>query len=78
MVKQFKYIWANPDILSGKPCIAGTRISVEMIVEWIFSGASIADIVKEYPHLTVEMVTEAIQYAARFMQNEIVIEVQQF
>jgi uncharacterized protein (DUF433 family) len=75
-MNQFKYISANPDILGGKPCITGTRISVDMVLEWLSSGASVNDIVGAYPHLNVEKVTEAIQYAARFMQNEIVIEVQ--
>ncbi len=76
MVNQFKHIISNPEVLNGKPCIAGTRISVELILEWASSGASVADIVKAYPHLSAEAVTEAIRYAARFTQNDIVIEVQ--
>ncbi len=68
-------IVSNPKILGGKPCVKGTRISVDMILEWIGSGATEADIVKNYPHLTVEAVREAVRYAARYLHNEIVIEV---
>ena len=45
----FTRIVSNPAILAGKPCIKGTRISVEMILEWVASGASRNDIVNSYP-----------------------------
>ena len=51
----------NPLILGGKPCIKGTRISVEFILELIMSGASIADIVKAYPHLPEIGVKQAVE-----------------
>jgi len=56
------HIVANPEILGGKPCVKGTRISVDVILEWIGSGATEADIVRSYPHLTVEAVREAARY----------------
>jgi uncharacterized protein (DUF433 family) len=71
---KFNQIVSIPGILNGKPCLKGTRISVQIILEWIASGASVKDIVLKYPHLSEEAVKEAIQYAARFMDNEIVIE----
>lgn len=71
----FLHISANPSILGGKPCIRGTRISVEMILEWMASGASIDDIVRNYPHLPKEAVIEAVQYAAGYLNNEVLIEV---
>jgi uncharacterized protein (DUF433 family) len=36
----FIRIISDPAILDGKPCVKGTRISVEMILEWVASGAS--------------------------------------
>jgi uncharacterized protein (DUF433 family) len=60
----------DPAILGGKPCIKGTRISVEMILEWIASGASRDDIVKSYPQLTSEDVQEALNFAAQSLGNE--------
>lgn len=70
----FKFIESTSGVLGGKPCIKGTRISVEMILEWIASGASIDDIIKRFPHLPKEGVQEAILYASKFMQNDITIE----
>jgi len=72
---RFSKIISNPEILGGKPCISGTRISVDIILEWIASGASIADIVKQYPYIEEIAVVQAIQYAAMFIKNEIFIEV---
>lgn len=70
----FHYIVSDPEILGGKPIIQGSRISVQLILEWIASGASIKDIVEEFPHLPYDGVKEAILYASRWMENEIVIE----
>ena len=75
MNTHFTRIVSNPEILNGKPCIAGTRISVDIILEWIASGASVSDIVRTYPHLSEEAVKEAIRYAAYYLQNDIMIEV---
>ena len=71
----FKYIESNPEILGGKPCIKGTRISVEFILELIASGGSLDDVVKAYPHLTKEGVQEAILYAAQFNKNEVLLRI---
>ncbi|MEM6842769.1 MAG: DUF433 domain-containing protein [Bacteroidota bacterium] len=71
----FDQITSDPDILGGKPCIKGTRISVELILEWVASGASVADIHASYNHLEKEAIRQAIQYAAHFMKNEIILEV---
>jgi uncharacterized protein (DUF433 family) len=69
----FDRIVSNPDILGGKPSVKGTRISVEFILELVASGASRDGIVRDYPHLTTEDVEQALRYAARFLQNEVVI-----
>jgi uncharacterized protein (DUF433 family) len=60
----FTRIVTDPGVLGGKPCIKGTRISVEIILELIASGASRDDIVRSYPQLTIEDVQEAINYVA--------------
>jgi uncharacterized protein (DUF433 family) len=57
-------ITSDAAILGGKPIIRGTRISVEIILEWIESGATRDDIVRKHPHLTVADVQQAIAYAA--------------
>ena len=67
----FDRIVSNPTILGGKPIIRGTRISVEMVMEWIASGASRDDILKSYPHLSTEDVQQVTSYAAQAVKNEV-------
>ena len=69
-------IISKSEILGGKPVIRGTRISVDIILELFASGADYADILAAYPHLTKEDVQAALRYASRFMQNEVVIELE--
>ncbi len=59
-----KLITQNPKILGGKLIIAGTRISVAVILEFLAGGMEIKEILKEYPFLTKEQLQAAIQYAA--------------
>lgn len=75
MHQPFPHIVSSPEILNGKPCIAGTRISVELILEWLGTGGTPETIARKHPLLTPELVMEAIRYAARFSKNEIVIEI---
>ena len=72
----FDRIVSNPEILGGKPCVRGTRISVEFILEMAASGASRDDIVRAYPHLTPDDVEEALRYAAHFLKNAVLISVE--
>ncbi len=59
----------------GKPCVRGTRISVEFILELLASGASQDDICGAYPQVTREGVSAAIKYAAESLKNDIVWDV---
>lgn len=68
-------IVSDPGILGGKPCIRGTRLSVEFILELLASGASETDIVAAYPQLSAEAVRAAVTYAAKGMKNEVVWDV---
>ena len=63
----------NPKILTGKPIIKGTRISVEFILELLSNGMSSHDIVREYPHLSKEDILAAINYAANVVKREEII-----
>jgi len=60
------FIRINHDvgIMGGKACITGTRITVGMILMLISEGATIDEILTEYPLLTSEDITEALRYAA--------------
>ncbi|MGD0900634.1 MAG: DUF433 domain-containing protein [Thermoguttaceae bacterium] len=67
----FSRIVCNPAVLGGKPCVKGTRISVEFILELVASGASRDDVLRAYPHLTGEDVGEALGYAVHFLENDV-------
>ncbi|MGN6248683.1 MAG: DUF433 domain-containing protein [Ginsengibacter sp.] len=71
---QFHFIKSDPGILNGKPVITGSRISVEMILEWLSTGGTVEKIYREYPHLPKGSVEEAILYASHFSKNEILLE----
>lgn len=60
---KYSQIISDPKILDGKPTIAGTRISVELILDRIASGMSIQEILNDYPHLTAQNIQAAISYA---------------
>jgi uncharacterized protein (DUF433 family) len=57
-------IISNPDIMMGKPVIAGTRITVEHILELLAGGRTIEQILEAHPHITFEDMRAALMYAA--------------
>lgn len=54
----------NPEIMGGKPCIRGMRVTVGTIVGLVASGNSAAEILNNYPYLEEEDVRQALAYAA--------------
>lgn len=54
----------DPNVMGGKPCIRGMRVTVGTIVGLVATGYSIPDILKAYPYLEEEDVREALAYAA--------------
>lgn len=67
------YIEQNPKVLAGKPCLKGTRISVELIIEEMADGASIDDLLGAYPFLTREQIRAALAFAAASLSAERII-----
>ena len=59
-----KRIEKCPDVLSGKPTIKGTRISVELIVGHLYGGWTEDDIIRSYSHITPEDIEACRQFAA--------------
>jgi uncharacterized protein (DUF433 family) len=62
----------DPNVCFGKPCIKGTRIWVSLILDFLASGNSEADILEAYPHLQPEDIRAAIAYAAELARERIV------
>jgi uncharacterized protein (DUF433 family) len=59
-----EYIIINPEIRFGKPCISGTRITVNDILNWLASGMSHEEILNDYPLLKKEHLLAALAFAA--------------
>ncbi len=62
----------NPNVCFGKPCIRGTRIWVSLILDFLASGASVPEILEDYPHLTDEDVRACIAYGAEMSRERYV------
>ena len=59
-----KRITFDPNVMGGKPCIRGLRVTVGTLVGLIATGYSIPDILKAYPYLEEKDIREALAYAA--------------
>jgi uncharacterized protein (DUF433 family) len=66
-------ISTDPAVMMGKPCIAGTRITVELILRKLGAGRSFADLLETYPKLTEGDLRAALAFAADYMQHETVL-----
>lgn len=62
-------ITVDPQVMGGKPCIRGMRVTVGMIVESIAAGRSIADLLADFPYLEEQDIREALSYAALLAQG---------
>jgi len=57
-------IQTDPSVMMGKPVVAGTRITVELLLEKLAAGESIEQMVEAHPRLTREAVLAALDYSA--------------
>ncbi|HEV2963620.1 MAG TPA: DUF433 domain-containing protein [Candidatus Angelobacter sp.] len=62
----------NPDICFGKPCIRGHRIWVSLILDFLASGASVVDILQDYPQLEESDIMACIAYGAEMSRERFV------
>lgn len=65
----FDRITQTPDIMGGKPCVKGTRVTAGMIVGEIGAGTSIDALLADYPYLERADVMQALRYAAWRVQE---------
>jgi len=65
------YIVSNPEIMMGKPVIAGTRITVELILEKLKAGESISQIKKLYPLLTEDKIKATLLWELKTILSEV-------
>jgi uncharacterized protein (DUF433 family) len=62
-------ITQNPQVMGGKPCIRGIRVTVGMLVGQIGAGRSIEELLTDYPYLEREDILQALRYAAWRMEE---------
>ena len=65
-------IQADPAIMMGKPVVAGTRITVELILEKLSAEETIDQILEAHPRLTREGVLAALSFAAQALRADVV------
>ncbi len=70
-VPGFDRITFDPNVMGGRACIRGMRITVSLILNLIANGMSVEEIVEAYPYLEPEDVRQALRYAAWLAEEAI-------
>lgn len=63
-METFDRITFNPNMMGGRACIRGMRVTVSLIMNLVANGMTPEQIIAEYPYLEEEDIRQAIQYAA--------------
>jgi uncharacterized protein (DUF433 family) len=63
-MSQFDRITQNPEVMGGKACIRGMRVTVGTVVGQIGAGHSVEQVLADYPYLEHEDIMQALRYAA--------------
>jgi uncharacterized protein (DUF433 family) len=73
-MEQLDRITRRPEVMGGKACIRGMRVTVGMIVSQIGAGHSVDEILADYPYLEREDIMQALRYAAwRVEEREVAL-----
>ncbi|MGA2268657.1 MAG: DUF433 domain-containing protein [Bryobacteraceae bacterium] len=67
----FERITFDPNVMGGRACIRGMRITVSLVVNLVANGMSTDEIVQEYPDLQPEDVRQALSYASALASEEV-------
>jgi uncharacterized protein (DUF433 family) len=66
-----QFIHADPKVMMGKPVVAGTRITVESILDKLGAGETIEQILTEHPRLTREGILAAIRFGSQALRADV-------
>lgn len=72
MQSQKRMIVSDPSVMMGKPVIAGTRITVELILEKLAAGEKEEQIIDAHPRLTPEAIQAALSFAAEALKADVI------
>lgn len=64
-------ITSDPNVMNGKACIRGMRITVSIVLNLIANGMSKAEIIEDYPYLETQDIDQCLQYAAYLAEEEL-------
>ena len=68
----FDRITSDPDVLGGRPCIRGMRLSVERVLQILAENPSWDDLEADYPELEEEDIRQALTFAASQVADEVI------
>lgn len=68
----FDRITADPQLLGGKPCIRGMRLSVQRVIEILADNPSWSDLREDYPELEPEDIRQALSFAAAALSDRVI------
>ena len=66
------HIVSDPSIMMGKPVIAGTRITVELVLEKLAAGETVDQIAHAHPRLSRDAIQECLSFAAKALKADVV------
>ena len=72
----FHRITVDPNLMAGRPCIRGMRLTVSLILNLLANGMKPEEIIRDYPPLEVEDIAEVLRYAA-WLSDERIISLEQ-
>ena len=67
----FERITFDPEIMGGRACLRGMRIPVSVVVSQVAQGASVEEVLLDYPDLEPEDLRQALEYAAWLTQEQV-------
>ena len=67
----FDRITFESDVMGGRACIRGMRVTVSLVVNLVANGMSIDEIIEEYPYLEPDDVRQALRYAAWLAEDAV-------
>ncbi len=68
----FERITVDPNLMAGRPCIRGIRITVPLVLNLLANGMRPEEIVRDYPPLELEDIAEVLRYAAWLSDERII------
>jgi len=70
-LQPFDRITVDPNIMNGRPCIRGMRLQVSLILSLVANGMTTEEIIKAYPYIEPEDISQCLRYAVWLAEDRI-------